>query len=89
VASYLVIHIRTEEIDTFVAEGGDRVGRTSYSIPADSVRFETWGVRIDLTAAGAVAGHKPRARTVMLPWPRVIRIDELEGKPPSGEDKED
>jgi hypothetical protein len=47
------------------------------------VKFETWGVRIDLTSAGAVAGHKPRARTVMLPWPRIIRIDEMEGKPPT------
>ncbi|MGH2554352.1 MAG: hypothetical protein ACRDHO_01355 [Actinomycetota bacterium] len=82
-ASYLVIHIRTEEVDTFVDKGGDRVGRNHYTVPTESVRFETWGVRIDLTSAGAVTGYKPRARSVMLPWPRIIRIDEMEGKTPS------
>lgn len=85
--SYLVIHIRTEEIDTVAAVGGGRFGRNSYSVPADYVKFETWGVRIDLTSAEVEAGNKPRARTVMLPWPRIIRIDELEGKVPSQAEK--
>jgi hypothetical protein len=83
----LVIHIRTEEIDSFVAEGGGRFDRNSYTVPMDYVRFETWGVRIDMTSAGPGAGDKPRTRTVMLPWPRIIRIDELEGKPPSQAEK--
>jgi hypothetical protein len=87
VASYLVIHIRTEEVDTLVGQGGEGVGRNHYSVPTESVKFETWGVRIDLTSAGAVTGHKPRARSVMLPWPRIIRIDEMEGKPPTHDEK--
>jgi hypothetical protein len=82
-----MIHIHTEEIDSFVAEGGGRFHRNSYSVPTDSVKFETWGVRIDLTSVGTAAGYKPPIRTVMLPWPRIIRIDEMEGKPPSQTEK--